>query len=43
MTRQRRTFAPEFKREAASPVLNQNYSYTEAAPSLGLVEPALRR
>jgi len=43
MTKQRRTFAPEFKREAACLVLDQGYSHPEAARSLGLVESALRR
>nr|BAC55322.2 hypothetical protein [Stutzerimonas stutzeri] len=38
MTKQRRTFTPEFKREAASLVLDQGYSHIEAARSLGLVE-----
>jgi transposase-like protein len=31
MSRQRRTFTPEFKREAASLVLDQGYSDIEAA------------
>ncbi len=43
MTKQRRTFTPEFKREAACLVVDQGYSHTEAARSLGLVESALRR
>lgn len=43
MTKQRQTFTPEFKREAASLVLDQGYSHIEAARSLGLVESALRR
>lgn len=43
MSRQRRTFTPEFKREAASLVLDQSYSHADAAQSLGLVESALRR
>ncbi|HBO2940826.1 TPA: IS3 family transposase [Pseudomonas aeruginosa] len=43
MTKQRRTFTPEFKREAACLVLDQGYSPIEAARSLGLVESALRR
>ena len=38
MTKQRRTFIPEFKREAVCLVLDQGYSHTEAARSLGLVE-----
>jgi len=43
MTKQRRTLTPEFKREAASLVLDQGYSHTEAARSLGLDESSLRR
>lgn len=43
MAKQRRTFTPEFKREAACLVLDQGYSHIEAACSLGLVESALRR
>ncbi|MEG1113277.1 MAG: IS3 family transposase [Hafnia sp.] len=43
MTKQRRSFTPEFKREAASLVLDQGYSHIDAARSLGLVESALRR
>ena len=43
MTKQRRSFTPEFKREAASLVLEQGYSHIEAARSPGLVESALRR
>ncbi len=43
MTKQRRTFTPEFKREAASLVLDQGYSHIEPARSLGLVESTLRR
>lgn len=43
MTKQRRFFTREFKREAASLVLDQGYSHIEAARSLGLVESALRR
>ncbi len=43
MTKQRRTFAPEFKREAACLVFGHGYSHPEAARSLGLVESALRR
>ena len=42
MTKQRRTFPSEFKREAACLVLNQGYSHAEAARALGLVESALR-
>lgn len=43
MTKQRRFFTREFKREAASLVLDQGYSHIEAARSLGPVESALRR
>ncbi len=43
MTNQRRTFSPEFKREAADLVLKQNYSFIEASHSLGIGETVLRR
>ena len=43
MKRLRRTFTTEFKIEAASLVLDQNYSVAEAARSLGIGETALRR
>lgn len=43
MTKQRRTFSPEFKREAADLVLKQDYSFIEASRSLGIGETALRR
>lgn len=43
MSRQRRSFTPDFKREAAGLALDQGYSCVEAARSLGLVESALRR
>jgi transposase len=43
MPKQRRSFTPEFKREAASLVLDQGYSHIEADRSLGLVESTLRR
>lgn len=36
MTKQRRTFSPEFKREAADLVLKQDYSFIEASRSLGV-------
>lgn len=42
MTKQRRTFTQEFKREAACLVLDQGYSLAEAALSLGLVESPTR-
>ena len=40
MTKQRRTVTPEFKRGAASLVLDQGYSHIKAARLLGLVESA---
>ncbi|GAO96719.1 hypothetical protein PSA5_28390 [Pseudomonas syringae pv. actinidiae] len=40
MTKQRRTFSAEFKREAAGLVLDQGYSHIEASRSLGVVESA---
>jgi transposase len=43
MTKPRRVFSAEFKREAADLVLKQNYSYTDACRSLGVGESALRR
>ncbi|WP_155951563.1 MULTISPECIES: IS3 family transposase [unclassified Pseudomonas] len=43
MSRQRRTFTPSFKREAASLVLDQGYSCPEAARSLDVGESLLRR
>ena len=43
MTKQRRVFSAEFKREAADLVLKQNYSFIEASRSLGVGESALRR
>lgn len=39
----RRVFSAEFKHEAASLVLDQGYSFTEACQSLGIGETALRR
>ena len=41
MTKQRRSFSAEFKREAAGLVLNQGH--IEASRSPGVVESALRR
>lgn len=38
MSRQRRTFIPTFKREAASLVLDQGYSCPETARSLDVGE-----
>lgn len=43
MTKQRLTFTPEFKCEAACLGLNQGYNHAEAAHSLGLVDEVLRR
>ncbi|WP_172792840.1 IS3 family transposase [Pseudomonas aeruginosa] len=43
MSKQRRTFSAEFKREAAALVLNQGYSHIDACRSLGVVDSALRR
>ena len=43
MTKQRRSFSAEFKREAAGLVLKQNYSYIETSRSLGVGKWALRR
>lgn len=43
MTKQRRTFSAEFKRESAGFVLDQGYSHIEACRSLGVVESVLRR
>ena len=43
MSKQRRTFSPEFKRQAACLVLDQGYSHTEASRSVGIGESVLRR
>ena len=43
MTKQRRSFTPEFKLEAASLVVDQNYSVSEACKALDVGESALRR
>ncbi len=43
MKKQRRSFTPEFKLEAASLVLDQGYSIAEACQSLGIGDTALRR
>ncbi|OPG72276.1 hypothetical protein B1219_19270 [Pseudomonas ogarae] len=40
ITKQRRSFTPEFKREAADLVLKLNYSYIEASRSLGIGGPS---
>lgn len=41
MSKQRRTFSAEFKREAAALVLDQGYSHIDACRSLGVVDSAL--
>lgn len=43
MTRQRRSYSTEYKLEAASLVLDQNYSIPEASRSLSINENVLRR
>lgn len=43
MKRQRRTFSPEFKHDAASLVLDQGYTIAEACRSLDVGETGLRR
>lgn len=43
MTKKRRSFSPEFKRDTASLVLDQNYSIPEASRSVDVGETALRR
>jgi transposase len=43
MSKQRRTFSPEFKQQAACLVLDQGYSYMEASRSVGIGESVLRR
>ena len=43
MMNKRRTYSPEYKREAASLILDQNYSYSQACESLNIGETALRR
>lgn len=43
MTKQRRSFTAEFKRDAADLVLKQNYIYIEASRPLGIGVPTLRR
>lgn len=43
MTRLRRSFTAEFKLEAASLVLDQGYSISEASRSLDIGETVLRR
>ena len=43
MSKQRRTFSPEFKQQAACLVLDQGYSHIEASRSVGIGESVLRR
>lgn len=43
MSKQRRSFSPDFKREAARLVVDQGYSVPEACQSLGVGATALRR
>lgn len=43
MAKQRRSFSAEFKLEAASLVLDQDYSFSEASRSLSIGETVLRR
>lgn len=43
MSKQRRTFSPEFKQQAAMLVLDQGYSHIEASRSVGIGESVLRR
>jgi len=41
MINKRRTYSPEYKREAASLILDQDYSFSKAWESLDLSETAL--
>jgi transposase len=43
MAKKRRTFSREFKLEAVKLVTEQNYSFAEAARSLGITEGLLRK
>ncbi|MGD7164116.1 transposase, partial [Ralstonia pseudosolanacearum] len=43
MVKQRRSFSPEFKQQAACLVLDQCYSHIEASRSVGVAESVLRR
>ena len=43
MAKQRRSFSAEFKLEAASLVLDQDYSFPEASRALNIGETVLRR
>ena len=43
MSKQRRTFSPEFKQQAACLVLDQGYSHVEASRSIGVGESLMRQ
>jgi transposase len=43
MSKQRRTFPPEFKQQAACSVLDQGYSHVEASRPIGVGESLMRR
>ncbi len=43
MAKQRQTYTEEYKLEAASLVIDKNYSISEACRSLGIGETAMRR
>ena len=43
MTTDRRSFTPEFKRDAAKLVLEQGYTIGEACKAMGVGETAMRR
>ena len=43
MSKQRRSFSPEFKAQAACLVLDKGYSHIEASRSVGVAESVLRR
>lgn len=43
MSKQRRSFSPDFKHQAACLVLDQGYSHMEASRSVGVGESVLRR
>lgn len=43
MSKQRRTFSPEFKQQAAALVLDQGYRHMEASRSAGVGETVPRR
>jgi transposase len=43
MTKQRRTFSPDFKQQAACLVLDKGYNHMEASRSVGVAESVLRR